>query len=150
MNPETLEKLQAADDPTEWESPEGFDCNGAISRVRRLKPEIEHLVGRAFEMDENVQDASFFTDLSLHKSAGKPNYLDTVFAIRFSAFGNLFTVWSYCSSERLPITVVNQVIKKTEDHGFNYINADELNEQYSGRHEGFKTTSWWNRFFDYV
>lgn len=150
MKEETLTKLHSADNQTEWESPFGFNWDEAISRVRRLKPEIEQLVGRPFEIDENVQDASFFTDLSLHTPSAKPNFIDTVLAVRFSAFGNLFTVWSACSSEQLPPSVVEQVIKTTENHGFIYVNADELNEPYTGQHEGFKTMSWWIRFFDYI
>ncbi|MBD2075485.1 hypothetical protein H6F86_16595 [Phormidium sp. FACHB-592] len=149
MKQETLAKLQSADDPAEWESPVDFDWHEAMSRVRRLKPEIEQLTGRPFEIDENVQDASFFTELSLHKPGGKLNFIETVLAIRFSAFGNLFAVWNR-SSEQFPPSVVEQVIKTTEHYGFIYVNADELDEQYTGQHEGFKTQSWWIRFFDYI
>lgn len=42
-------------------------------------------------LDDRAQDASFFADLSIQTTGERPNWIDTVFAVRFSNFGGLFT-----------------------------------------------------------
>jgi hypothetical protein len=53
-----------ADHATACEAPPDFDWARVIERVRNIQPEVESITGREFEIDENVQDASFFTDLA--------------------------------------------------------------------------------------
>ena len=121
-----------------------------MARVRRLQPELERLVGHGFELDVNVQDASFFTELSWHKSSTKPNYIDTILALRFSAFGDFFTDWNRCSTEQIAPLALAQIIGVAQNHGFVHISPSDLKETYAGKHPGFQMASWWYRFFDYV
>ena len=105
---------------------------------------MESIAGRQFEIDENVQDASFFTDLGTYED-------EPQLALRFSAFGDLFTTWSVCSHEsKLDPQIVEQVITVARRGGFNYVAADDLDAEYTGDNPHFAGTSWWIRYFDYV
>ncbi|MBD2102670.1 hypothetical protein [Leptolyngbya sp. FACHB-261] len=155
MDKATLNLLNAADDPQESEAPKGFDYVKEIEAVERIKPELERIVGRLFVLDENVQDASFFTELSIRQSeleymAGIGNVILTVLAIRFSAFGKLFTVWSNSTKEKVNRNLIDEVVATLQDHGYVYVDADALQESYTGSHTDFKDTTWWLRFFDYI
>src|SRR5436305_1567845 len=100
MEPVVRERLDAADDPVHAEGDPKLDWPAIHARVAALRPELERIAGRAFVQDNNVQDASFFTELSIQRPGPRPNWIDTVFAVRFSGFGLLFTTWSHCEAER--------------------------------------------------
>jgi hypothetical protein len=102
MDPTVRELLDAADDPVHVEGDPRLDWNALHARVAALQPELEQIAGRRFVRDDRVQDATFFTDLSIERTGEQPNWIDTVFAARFSNFGWLFTTWSHCEAERLP------------------------------------------------
>jgi len=149
MNTQMLQLLQSADDAVNCYSPPDFHWQQAIERVRQLKPQIEQAAGRPFEIDEHVQDASFFTDLALLVPADEPRVIATVLAIRFSAFGDLFTTWTW-GAEQLPTPIVQEVITIVQGAGFHYVDAESLAEKYSGANPVFAGGTWWWRFFDYV
>jgi hypothetical protein len=107
------------------------------------------IAGRAFELDDRVQDATFFADLSVQRPGPKPNWIDTVFAVRFSYFGMLCTTWSHCETERLPDEVVEELLAAVSRAGFKYVPAEPLAAPYTGRNPAFAGSSWWIRFFDY-
>jgi hypothetical protein len=151
MNPTLRELLDAADDPTHAEYPPGFDRAAMRSRVAALQLKLERIVGRAFVLDDTAQDASFCIDLTIQRPGPQPNWIDTVFAVRFSNFGELFTTWRHCQTEALSERVIAEVVTEVERAGFRYIPAAALDEAYSGRHPGVgRLYTWWIRFFDYV
>jgi hypothetical protein len=145
------ELLDAADDPVHAEYPPEFDRAAMRSRVAALQPELERLSGRVFVLDDTAQDASFCIDLTIQRPSPEPNWIDTVFAVRFSNFGELFTTWSHCQAEQLPERVVAELVAEVTRSGFRYVLASALDEPYSGRHPGVgRMDTWWIRFFDYV
>jgi hypothetical protein len=150
MEPAVRELLDAADDPVHAEGNPALDWPAIHAAVAGLRPELERIAGRAFVQDNNVQDASFFTELSIQRPGQQPNEIDTVFAVRFSGFGRLFTTWSHCEAERLPAEVAAELVAAVERAGFRYVPAAAFDAPYTGRHPGFAGSSWWIRFFDYV
>ena len=149
-----LSLLLEADDPNDTEYPSGFNWEGEVNRVRALRAIVEGIVGRRFEIDDNVQDASFFADLGLyeeHKNSRGSVVRQAVLAVRFSCFGNLFTVWSTChDSVKLSQEVIDAVIKAVSDRGYTYVPAEELDSEYNGTNPHLRGSSWWIRFFDYL
>ncbi len=121
-----------------------------MARIREIKPRLEEIIGLPLDIDQNVQDASFFTELSFSKPSERSNYVDIIIGIRFSAFGNLFTVWSSGSSEPLDPAKLKRIIDTIEQYGLKYVDAESLAEPYTGANEVFKGETWWIRFFDYV
>jgi hypothetical protein len=79
--------LDGADDPDHAEHPPGFEWAALRARVTVLQPVLERIAGRPFVLEDNAQDASFFCDTSIQMPGSQPNWIDTVFAIRFSNFG---------------------------------------------------------------
>ncbi|MCI0457033.1 MAG: hypothetical protein L0Z62_08645 [Gemmataceae bacterium] len=150
MEPTVRVMLALADDPEHAEYPPGFDWSALQARVAALQPELERIAGRAFVLDSKAQDASFFGDLSIQRQGPSPNWSDTVFAVRFSNFGDLFTSWSHCQVEQLPEEVAAELVAEVERAGFRFVPLSALDEPYSGRHPGFKGAAWWFRFFDYL
>lgn len=142
--------LDSADHPTHTEFDPSSDWAGLRASVAALKPELERIAGRPFVLDDTAQDASFFADLSIQKPGPKRNWIDTVFALRFSNFGRLFTAWHHCQSEQLSDEVAAKLVEAVEHAGFRYIPAEALNAEYTGRNPKFAGSSWWIRFFDYV
>ena len=118
-----------------------------MARVRSLRPEIESIIGRRMDHDEQVQDASFFTQLAA--TVPKPQRIEVAIAVTFSAFGGLFTVWSTAPDE-IPDPVVRHVIRAVEEHGFRYVASESLSETYSGDNQMFQGSDWGYRFFSYL
>lgn len=154
MEATRLQLLESADDPQACECPPRFDLRGSMSRVRALKARLESLFGHTFTMDESVQDASFFADLTI---AGGERYVPgagkvagSKIVIRFSCFGDLFTVYSTSEDERLEQVVVTGIVDEVRRHGFVYVEADGLEETYTGVNPHLRGQSWWVRYFDYL
>jgi hypothetical protein len=149
-----LKLLESVDDPQACEHPSQFDWHGSMSRVRALKSRLESITGHTFIMDENVQDASFFTDLAILSGeryfSGIGTAVGSRIVIRFSCFGNLFTVYSTLEDEKLEESIVQDIIAEVQRHGFVYIEADGLEEKYTGVNPHLKGQSWWTRYFDYL
>jgi hypothetical protein len=149
-----LNTLLQADHIAACEFPPGFNWESEMNRVRVLQPVVETITGRRFEIDENVQDASFFTDLGTYREKRTPyggTLLHTILRIRFSAFGNLFTVGSVRSeNEQLDRVTTQRVIDAAEDAGLVFVDADDLDCEYTGANPHLTGTSWWIRFFDYL
>jgi len=150
MEQSVRELLDAADDPIQAERDSTLDWAAIRAFVVAVRSELERITGRPFVLDDTAQDASFYADLSIQRQGSQPNWIDTVFALRFSNFGRLFTTWSYCESERLPDGVAAELVAAAERAGFRYVSASALEAPYTGCHPGFAGSSWWIRFFDYV
>jgi len=118
-----------------------------MKRVRSLELELEQVIGRQLEVDENVQDASFFTELACHVPS--EDRIETAIAIIFSAFGDLFTIWGSVPGE-IPESVMQKVISAVQKHGFRYVDTESLAEAYSGTNPVFQHSRWIDRFFSYI
>jgi hypothetical protein len=68
-------------------------------------------------------------------------------AVRFSSFGNLFTVWS---NTTLPKLTIESVVSLLESSGFLYVLPECLDEPYTGQNAVFLGQPWRVRFFDYT
>jgi hypothetical protein len=126
-----------------------------MDRVKALRPLLHEITGRHFELNENVQDASFLTDLAIYSNERTPQgglIRKAIVAVRFSAFGRLFTVWSVCrEDQRLDPEITTRIIRCVEERGYTYVDVDSLDEPYSGPNPHLEEgISWWNRFFDYL
>ena len=159
MDEDTLRVLLGADDVDRCESPRGFRWETEMAKVRALGPVLERIAGRKFEVDENVQDASFFTDLGTYDTRARPQGGTLRFAVltvRFSSFGRLFTVWSVdddaeaVRGPKLPPEIVRAVIDAVGQQGYVYVDAEALHADYTGANPHLQGGSWWIRFFDYL
>jgi hypothetical protein len=156
VKPDLLRVLLDADDPKAFEYPPAFDWKRETASVRDLIPTLEGITGQTFKIDVSAQDASFFADLLIVDKEAVPEGMlrvlsNTVVGIRFSSFGRLFTVWSACREERqLPPNVIDQVIQFVASKGYTCVDADSLEEPYSGANPGFEGVTWKIRFFDYL
>jgi hypothetical protein len=159
MNSAIRELLDSVDDPIHAEHPPGFDWDDLSARVERLKPKLERIAGRTLDLDDEVEAASFFGDLSTYRlteqeaALGRREHgrvLETVFAVRFSNFGSLFTTWSVCHAERLSDELVEELVKAVSSAGFVYVPTEALDEAYAGSNPAFAGATWWERFFDYT
>jgi hypothetical protein len=126
-----------------------------------LQPELERIAGCAFEFDNTVEDATFFADLSIYRLFEKvvlgfvhpQQFMLSVFTLRFSSFGSLFTTSSAYEPrdpERLPEHVEAELVRTVSDAGFFYVPEEALSAPYTGTHRRFVGSTWWARFFDYV
>ncbi len=140
--------LDAADDPIHEEEPPDLDFEALSERVARLEPKMSRIAGRTFALDDEVQDATYFCDLSFDRWIG--DGWEMVFAIRFSNFGSLFTAWNPSLTERLPDALVAELVQAVSFAGFQYVPAEALDASYTGRNPAFEGATWWQRFFDYT
>ena len=146
----TLQRLLASDHPSACEAPPGFDHQGAVCRVKALVPALERIVGRELAVDENVQDASYFTDVACYRASvakGVGRIQVPIIRIVFSSFGDLFTV---VFAEDLDQATVDQAVAAVTDAGFTFVPADELEEPYTGSNPHLTGMSWFTRFFCYL
>jgi hypothetical protein len=160
LNPEIRELLLSVDDPNEWEFPKVFNYYEAIGKVKQVKPLIENVINQTLQIDESVQDASFFTELFIldesqrkFRDAGLSHMHYVDFAIRFSAFGSLVSI--YCSrnnSDYLDKYPIEKVLKILKESGYVFVESSHLQEPYDGLHKSLRNSgsSWWIRYFDYL
>lgn len=87
--------------------------------------------------------------LSIEVPGPRPNWIHTVFAVRFSNFADLFSTWSH-GPETLDDAVVKKLVAAVEAAGFHFVPYEALQEPYTGRCSDVGRTSWWIRFFDYL
>ncbi len=93
MEPAARELLGVAEDLDHAERLPGFDWVDLCVRVTSLWP--AQIAGQPFMLDDRAQDASWFADMSIQPPGPQPNWTDTVFAVRFSNFGELFITCSH-------------------------------------------------------
>lgn len=158
MTPEIKKLLLQADCETGCESPvhSGSDWLSERKKVEAVREEMERFTGRKFCLDENVQDASFLTDLSVYRRVSKNpaaavSYIVEI-ADRFSNFGNLVTIGSADESLNESAYDVSEMIKILTRHGYVYVEASALEEIYDGKNWVLRNgeTTWWIRYFDYL
>ena len=86
-------------------------------------------------------------DLSFFGRRPGMTRIETVFALRFSNFGMLFTTWSYCQTEQLSDEVIEALVQATRAAGFQYVPSEPLGAPYTGEDPVFADATWWDRFF---
>ncbi len=159
MDKETHTILVNADRLGEWEWPS--DAVGdPWEEIGLLLPELEFLTGHKLDVDRNVQDASFLTDIGLLNSRYYERETGTgvlyyLFAFRFSNFGRLFTLhggeWEECCRE----FHLDEALELIRSRGFVYVKADDLDSPYDGINGAENPIcgsplTWWIRYFDYI
>ena len=159
MDRKTQEILIAADRFQEWEFPSD-DKTDLWPIVDALVPKLEALTGHSLDVDRNVQDASFLTDVGLldyrfYNRATSSGTIFYVFSFRFSNFGRLFTLWGGEWEKRFDELGLGECLDLIRSHGFVYVAADELDAPYDGVNGANKPISgrplsWWIRYFDYI
>jgi len=152
LDTEKVKLLELADEPTACESPQGFNHHASMKRVENLKPKLNVIVGKPFELNANAQDASFFSELAILEppiyGATSNHYF---WGIGFSSFGNFFTVWSKSISGKIGDVKIAEVIAEIEVAGFVYIDAETLEQKYTGKNQLLADLkNWWSRYFDYL
>lgn len=152
MDPELHALLLSVDDPVGCEGPrdggEGFvELDQSVEAVQaRLRD-----LGVVTTRDRWVQDASFFTDLSITDTPNVHHVMSTPLNIRFSNFGRLCTV----TSSRTPFPPeyrLADIVRVLGDAGWRCVPAEQLDEPYDGVNEVLRKMgiSWWDRYFDYL
>ncbi|MFT7640988.1 MAG: hypothetical protein ACI9G1_002732 [Pirellulaceae bacterium] len=157
MDSKTRQLLLDADCVGQWEEPLGGPLT-SLKEVEELLPRIEAIVGYSLEIDENVQDASFLTEIGLLSSPETGPDSQTmffVFILRFSNFGRLVSFGGCQWEERFDELRLGEVVELLETSGFNYIPPGQLDEPYDGINGARNPVddeplSWWTRFFDYL
>ena len=153
------DKLIAADRLAEWERPTGV-TDDLWTTVDSLVPAIESLTGYQLDVDRNVQDASFLTDVGLlddryFDRATSSGVIYYIFSFRFSNFGRLFTLHGGEWQQRFDEFRLGECLDLIQSRGFIYIPAAELDSPYDGVNRSDHSLcsppiTWWIRFFDYL
>ena len=157
MKKEITNMLEAADDPKNWEHPRNFNLEVSIARVVELKYDLDGIVGRPFEIEDRIFDSSYFAELEI-KEAAPIKVFDLgevtlrIVRLRFSCFGNFFTIMEESLTEKLNRSTIKEIIASAETHGFIYVDEEILlDEPYTGCNEELKDLgSWWERYFEYM
>lgn len=157
MKRDIIELLKAADDPENCEFPRDFNFRAAMANVVDLKYDLDRIVGLPFEIEDRIFDASYFAELEI-KEPTPTKIFDLgeitfrVVRLRFSCFGNFFTLLEESLKGRLSRPVIAEIIAAAETRGFVYIDEGILLEEpYSGCNSELQDlASWWERYFDYM
>lgn len=153
MTPETKRLLLKFDERGRWETPSNFNHQQLRTKVFELIDELEQNFKIKFKLDDQIQDASFFADIRIpHELVNNPR-TDIGYSIRISNFGNLSTI---NFQEEYSESTTNKFIEVLERTGFSYVNSDDLDYDYDGTFEQFRTSqgehssTWFIRYFDYI
>lgn len=159
MDETTREILNSADRLGEWEFPSD-DKEDLWPILDSLASELESITGYRLDVDRNVQDASFMTDVGLLDDRYYNRALGTgviyyIFSFRFSNFSRLFTLHGGEWEKRFEELNLGRCIDLIREHGFVYIAADALDSPYDGINGANNPIcgsplTWWIRFFDYI
>lgn len=155
MDDEVLNTLHAADDPIWWECPREFPWDAELGGVRSLQGHLESIVGHALVLDDRIQDASHFAELSWEadprKVTGLPGQVVlTYVAIRFSAFGRLVTIWGNVPEAPVSDGLRTRLNAALTQAGYVPVPYDDLDSPYTGINRfAAEIGTWWLRYFDY-
>ena len=157
MKRDIIKLLKAADDPENCEYPRDFYLRAAMASVIELKYDLDRIVGRPFEIEDRIFDASYFAELEI-KEPSPIKVLDLgevtlrVVCLRFSCFGNFFTILEESLIEKLSRSVIKEIIAAAEVYGFVFIDEKILIEEpYTGCNKELEDLgSWWERYFEYI
>ena len=163
MKDSILETLLSVDDEFECEWPASFNREKAFKAVSAIQPKLESVLNYKLELDDTIQDASYFASLVLWKHVpadpnlytapnikrGGVNY--AIIDISFSSFGKLVTIGSSVDkNEQFPNEIIDEVVKLLKQNGFIYISEKDLQEEYCGKNFNFTGSTWGKRYFSYL
>jgi hypothetical protein len=161
MTPELHRRFKELDRSDDWEHPKGFDYFRALGEVVHHQPYIGTRLQAPLWLDHEVQDASYFCELSLFerngvvvlpgsRSENDGEHTICPVSIRFSAFDRMFTVLTGAQSDKYADRLV-AVVEYLSKNQFLYVTRDELSAGYDGREkQGTENWTWFTRFFDYL
>ena len=150
------EYLKSVDVEGHWEFPPGTSYTCTFENLLSFKERLEKLTSSTLDIDKNVQDASYITDIGIlneryydrKKQSGVIVYH---FAFRFSNFGNMFTLMlskDFGVEEKYNL---KECISYLTSCGLKYIPESELQTDYDGINKPHrKGFTWWVRYFDYL
>lgn len=99
MNKNIKDILINFDDPIECEYPKTFNYLIEMEEVKKIKDNLKTYI--KLDLDDQIQDASFFADLYIldkhelkNKITGKSYVLTYDICIRFSCYGKMVTIFS--------------------------------------------------------
>ncbi|RDY22486.1 hypothetical protein CHF27_013220 [Romboutsia maritimum] len=161
MEKELKALLLSFDDEEQCECPQNFNYLDEMKRVHSIKSQIENIIRNKLRIDDQVQDASFFTELAIYKkSKNKRDYpcedfKGTVWlcdlGIKFSSFGNMVTISSVTEGDMYSKYPIEKIIEILKNNGYIYIDSESLNESYDGINKYMdEESTWWVRYFDYI
>jgi len=152
MSTATLDYLIEHDTPPPWDWPEEFNHKSELDRVRALGPQLRAITGQNLRLDDKVHDATFFAEwAALEPSAREwpgvsgPVHLCRI-AIRFSAFGKLYSVWGNCPDQPVCDAIIADIDQFLSPLGYVRVPEDLLFQPIPT--EGANKT-WQSRFFAY-
>lgn len=156
MRPEIHNILVSADEKGNWEYPRKFRWDKRMKLIQEFKKDFESVFKFELDIDKNVQDASFTTDLGLlddkfyDRKTGTGSLI-YIFSFRFSNFGNLFTILNMPDTTGEYYKEILTCKKILNDLGFIFIDSSELDVIYDGLNEPYENgLTWWTRYFDYL
>lgn len=159
MDATTHDILTAADRLGEWEFPSDDNVD-LWPVIDSLAAELEKITGYKLDVDRNVQDASFMTDIGLlddryYNRAAGTGVIYYIFSFRFSNFARLFTLHGDEWEQRYEELGLARCIAVIRSRGFVYVAADALESPYDGINGtnnpiAGSPLTWWIRFFDYT
>lgn len=156
MRPEIHNILILVDEKDNWEYPKKFRWDKRMKLIQEFKKDFESVFKFELDIDKNVQDASFTTDLGLlddkfyDRKTGTGS-LRYIFSFRFSNFGNLFTILNMPDTCEEYYKEILTCKKMLNDLGFIFIDLSELDVIYDGLNEPYENgLTWWTRYFDYL
>lgn len=150
---EVKEILSRFDEIGRFENPVDFHYDSLMYSIKKLKVELETEFEYSFDIDGNVQDASFICDLIIpDQLLIKPNQT-FLHSIRFSNFGRLTTINGL---DNLNLDIIQKILPIIRNSNFIYLDSNEIDVEYDGKFENFKsilndyTPTWYTRYFDYL
>ena len=134
------------------EFPDSFQYEKEMKKVHELIENIKPIINKNFTIDNNVQDAYFFTEITSisNNTSIKEDKKELNIKLRFSNFGNMIAAEIY--NENMSSDIPEYIKNKIESQGWRVLSTNWLfNNKYDGVHEYFidKKYEWWYRFFDY-
>jgi len=146
--------LIALDEPGRLEFPANRASSFSWSFVDSALLDLSRITGRQLDVDRNVQDASFLTDIGLLDERGWNRITGTgtiayEFAFRLSNFGHLFSVHGTRLSQWKDVCDLG--VQLLSARGGRYVPCDALQQAYDGPNaDVLVNETWWTRFFEYV
>ena len=111
----------------------------------RLRAEL----GLELERDGIPNSGPYFDSLEDRRTvAGNPRHVYSAFAVRFSNFGRLFTVYGDDAKEFAALPA-DQARRIAEEEGWSFVPAEALEEPYDGVYLSHRWPewAWWDRYF---
>ena len=150
MNAKTKSILQKFDEPNCWETPSQFDYNQLKRKVEELVNSLNSFFKQDFEIDDQIQDASYYFDIMIPSELLYSPKPDLCISIRISNFGNLATL---TFQNEYSWEVRQDLIRLIEAHHFTFMDEDDLMTPYDGillAPNGNPNYNWFRRYFDYI